>query len=282
MEFCRSIKFRNSGFLVWQYNDIWPCLSWSIVDWYGTPKPSYYFLKRASRPIHISADYESYLWNAGETFKTDIYLLNDTQKPLKGLNYSARLFHCAGGMLAEKTGQAAAGANSSARISGIEYVVPDSMKGKTFFISVELKDSAGYKISDALYPIAVSGTGRLEDYNNIFAELTNIPKAALNVDSPASELMIGKNGTGNINLRISNTADRPVFFVRISSAEESEKLKAIYNDNYISLMPGETKIISVEFMSKDRKELPQQVHFDITGLNCSAQKIMMAVRETGK
>ncbi len=282
MEFCRSNKFRNSGFLVWQYNDIWPCLSWSIVDWYGTPKPSYYFLKRASRPIHISADYERYLWNAGETFKADIYLLNDMENPLKGLTYTAKLIGCEGSVLAEKVGSAAAGANSSVKISAIDYIVPDSMKGKTFFISVELKDAAGGKISDALYPIAVSGTGSLEDYNNIFAELMQTQKVPLHVEAPAPELRIGKNGTGKMNLRISNTANRPAFFVRISSAEESEKLKTLYSDNYISLMPGETKIISVEFITHDGKELPQQVHFDITGLNCSAQKIVMMVRETGK
>ena len=108
MEFCRSNKFRNSGFLVWQYNDIWPCLSWSIVDWYGTPKPSYYFMKRASRPIHISADYERYLWSAGETFKTDIYLLNDTQNPLNRLTFHAKLIRCDGEILSEKSGSAEA------------------------------------------------------------------------------------------------------------------------------------------------------------------------------
>ena len=67
MEYCRSHKFQNSGLLIWQYNDIWPCISWSMVDWYGTPKPSYYYQKRACRPVHISADYERYRWAPGET-----------------------------------------------------------------------------------------------------------------------------------------------------------------------------------------------------------------------
>ncbi len=78
MEYCRENKFENSGLLIWQYDDIWPCVSWSMVDWYGTPKPSYYYMKRASRPIHVGADFERYIWKAGEEFSADIYLLNDT------------------------------------------------------------------------------------------------------------------------------------------------------------------------------------------------------------
>ena len=154
MEFCRSNKFKNSGFLVWQYNDIWPCLSWSIVDWYGTPKPAYYFMKRASRQVHISADFERYLWASGETFKTNIYLLNDTQEPVKGFSYTAKLIDCQGKIITEKSGLAETAENSSAKINGLEFNIPKSFKGKSFFISAELKTPDGIKISDAMYPIA--------------------------------------------------------------------------------------------------------------------------------
>ena len=96
MEFCRSHKFQNSGVLIWQYNDIWPCISWSIVDWYGTPKPSYYFLKRAAEPVHVAADYERYRWKAGETFAADIHLLNDTEDPVADCTYEAKLISVQG------------------------------------------------------------------------------------------------------------------------------------------------------------------------------------------
>ncbi len=102
MEFCRSHKFQNSGVLIWQYNDIWPCISWSIVDWYGTPKPSYYYLKRAAEPVHVSADYERYRWKAGETFGADIHLLNDTEDPVADCTYEAKLLSVEGKTLAEK------------------------------------------------------------------------------------------------------------------------------------------------------------------------------------
>ena len=33
------------GSLVWQWNDCWPAVSWSIIDYYGHRKKAYYTLK---------------------------------------------------------------------------------------------------------------------------------------------------------------------------------------------------------------------------------------------
>lgn len=42
-----------SGALVWQMNDVWPCQSWSIVDYYLRPKLAYYAIKRELKPITV-------------------------------------------------------------------------------------------------------------------------------------------------------------------------------------------------------------------------------------
>jgi beta-mannosidase len=43
----------NSGSMFWMFSDPWPTGSWSVVDWYGLPKASYYAAKRAARPLQI-------------------------------------------------------------------------------------------------------------------------------------------------------------------------------------------------------------------------------------
>jgi len=277
MEFCRSNKFRNSGFLVWQFNDIWPCLSWSIVDWYGTPKPSYYFMKRASRPVHISADYERYLWNTGETLKAGIYLLNDTQNPVKGCSFIAKILNCEGQILAETSGPAATGINSSSKIGGIEYKIPETLKGRTLFVSVELMGESGEKLSDAFYPVAVSENGNLEDYRGIFSEISKMPGLSLKAEPANSEFTVESTGIDNGNIRISNPTKYPAFFIRTRMIEESDKVRVSFDDNYISLLPGETKTVSIKIESRDQKLLPKRFHFEVSGINCSTQKIEMGV-----
>ncbi|TEB27325.1 glycoside hydrolase [Coprinellus micaceus] len=41
------------GILVWQFNDCWPVTSWSLVDYFLRPKPSYYVIARELAPISV-------------------------------------------------------------------------------------------------------------------------------------------------------------------------------------------------------------------------------------
>ncbi|MGC8843683.1 MAG: glycoside hydrolase family 2 TIM barrel-domain containing protein, partial [bacterium] len=54
LDSCLKNIWRNSGCLIWQFNDPWPNISWSMVDWYGNPKPSLYWFKKASSPLYSS------------------------------------------------------------------------------------------------------------------------------------------------------------------------------------------------------------------------------------
>ncbi|MDP9101947.1 MAG: glycoside hydrolase family 2 protein [Actinomycetota bacterium] len=43
-----------NGTLVWQFNDSWPGMSWSVIDYDLVPKAGYYFLQRAYTPLLAS------------------------------------------------------------------------------------------------------------------------------------------------------------------------------------------------------------------------------------
>ncbi|KAJ7068225.1 glycoside hydrolase family 2 protein [Mycena amicta] len=43
----------TAGALVWQINDCWPVTSWSIVDYFLRPKPSYFAIARELRPFTV-------------------------------------------------------------------------------------------------------------------------------------------------------------------------------------------------------------------------------------
>jgi len=60
-----------SGALLWQYNDCWPGISWSIIDHDRVAKPAWYAVRRAYAPIMASfkalADDEVELWVTNDT-----------------------------------------------------------------------------------------------------------------------------------------------------------------------------------------------------------------------
>jgi beta-mannosidase len=47
----RSRMYKTSGCLIWQLNDCWPVISWSLIDYGLNPKAAYYYVKRAYQPI---------------------------------------------------------------------------------------------------------------------------------------------------------------------------------------------------------------------------------------
>ncbi|HTY58900.1 MAG TPA: glycoside hydrolase family 2 protein [Bacteroidota bacterium] len=271
MEFCRSHKFQNSGVLIWQYNDIWPCISWSIVDWYGTPKPSYYYLKRAAEPLHIAADYDRYLWKTGETFAAEIHLLNDTEDPVSDCAYEAKLLSVRGKTLAEKSGTATTASNTSATVGRIEMKIPEEMGGKAFFVSARLKGYQGTTVSGAIYPIAVAQSGSGGTYSGIFDEMGSMPPVPLRVTPAPPEATPGGPAPGSFDLTLANPTENLAFFVRVRLLEESESLRAEYSDNYFSLLPGETTTVHVTIRSTLSGGLPGRLRFEISGWNVPPQ-----------
>ncbi len=54
VEHFRRRKPENSGSLIWQLNDCWPGISWSLIDFCLFPKASYYYARRFFNPILLS------------------------------------------------------------------------------------------------------------------------------------------------------------------------------------------------------------------------------------
>jgi beta-mannosidase len=70
-----------SAALNWVYNEPWyTAANNSILVFPATPKPAYYAIKRALRPVLFSARVPKFKWIEGEKFKAEIWLLNDSNQ----------------------------------------------------------------------------------------------------------------------------------------------------------------------------------------------------------
>jgi beta-mannosidase len=74
IEHYRRRKPHCSGTLIWQLNDCWPVLSWSILDYYGFGKAGYFYTRRAYAPVLASFqprnDGGVELWITNDTLNT--------------------------------------------------------------------------------------------------------------------------------------------------------------------------------------------------------------------
>ena len=72
----RSRMFKTSGCLIWQLNDCWPVISWSLIDYGLNPKAAYYYVKRACQPVIAPL-----IVKEG---KVKAFVINETALPVDG------------------------------------------------------------------------------------------------------------------------------------------------------------------------------------------------------
>lgn len=69
--------------LNWCFNEPWPTFANnSLISWPDLPRPCYSAVKEALRPQLASLRIDRHLWWAGETFRADVWMLNDAPAAL--------------------------------------------------------------------------------------------------------------------------------------------------------------------------------------------------------
>ncbi len=84
IEHYRRRKPNCSGAMFWQFNEPWPAVSWSVIDYYRVPKLAYWKLKDIYNPVLISIVYELRRYEPGEEIPIEVWIVNDMMNPLEG------------------------------------------------------------------------------------------------------------------------------------------------------------------------------------------------------
>ncbi len=105
IEHYRRRKPHCSGTLIWQLNDCWPVLSWSLIDYYGFGKAAYYYARRFYAPLMAS-------FKALEDGTIELWVVNDSLQPLKE-ELQVHLGSFTGDVLWENTLNVSISANAS-------------------------------------------------------------------------------------------------------------------------------------------------------------------------
>ncbi len=155
IECFRRMKYRVSGCMFWQFNEPWPSISWSVVDWFLRPKLAYYAVRDAYAPVLICAEYTKKSWKKGETFKCKAWVVNDLHRALGKCSAEFKIIDNEGQTLAETVMDADVQDDSALSLGKIESKVPEDLVG-SFTLEAKLTDSDGKVISQNRYVFDVA------------------------------------------------------------------------------------------------------------------------------
>lgn len=213
------------GLLGWMSMPAWPSLIWQTFDYYYDPTASFFGIKNACEPTHI-------LWDCN----TDkIKVTNNTTTDYNDLKAEAWVYNMDG---TEKSYQTESIDVDAIGISDcFTLSFPDNLSD-VHFIKLKLTDDNGDVISDNFY---WRGNKWLD-----YTDLNNMDP--VNLEPNVTESIDGSTCT--LTATIDNNTDKVALMARLKVVtDESEErvLPIYYEDNYFSLLPGETKVVDITF-----------------------------------
>ena len=226
-------KYRM-GVLLWMSHPCWPSFVWQTYDYYLEPTSAYFGCKKGSEPLHIQ-------WNS---LTEDIEVVNYSVPAVSGLLAQVEVLNMDGKSLMQKSFPVDSPQDSTKVLTRMEY--PAGLTD-VHFIRLTLT-RAGDPISTNFYMRGL----QQGDYRAV----RTLPKTTVkNVTSSEQQ---GKRWT--LTTTLSNTSPTPALMLRLKVVRETTRdrvLPVIYEDNYIALMPGETRTIHTQVEHADvRGEKP--------------------------
>ncbi|MHC4122779.1 MAG: beta-mannosidase [Planctomycetota bacterium] len=221
VEHLRANKNKNNGVLFWQFNDCCPAISWSAIDYAGTPKAIYYYAKRFFSK-HLIALISKINTEAStqlsQTRPTGIIVINDSASALTA-TLNCKLITLSGSILDK-----------------LEFPILVA----PFGTSVPLKLPKAMACppeptNSALYLTLQSNNMQISE--NLFFYL---PDKFIDWPIPQITKKISKIDENKWKLNLKSNA--VTTDVHISSA-----VPAVFSDNFINLIPPQYREIIVDF-----------------------------------
>jgi exo-1,4-beta-D-glucosaminidase len=240
-------KHNTTGIIQWMYNSAWPEMYWQLFDYYLMPNGAFYGTQTGSQPLNI-------VYNYGDK---DIYVVNDTLQAFDELRAEVRVLNIDARVVFSKDIPVDTEENNSVKILDIP---PIDGLSTTYFIDLKLKDSQENILGRNFYWLSTKEDVLDEEKtlwfvtpNKAFADLSglkDLPEAQITADYQFVDL--GEEQEIQVNLE--NLSDSIAFFIELNvygSTSGQSVLPIFWDDNYVSLLPGETREIRARFSKED-------------------------------
>jgi len=257
-------KYVSTGVIQWMLNNAWPSMIWHLYDYYLRPGGGYFGAKKATEALHPLYGYDDH----------SIWVVSSQYQDAKDLKLSVKMLNLD---MTEKFSQEIvldAPADSTNKI----LALPEAQDlSPTYFLLLRLQDSTGRLVGSNFYWLSskqetldwsksnwyLTPTLSYADYT----ALSQLLKVKLKVTSRTERQ--GKSAITHVLLE--NPTKSLAFFVRLKLAKGAggpEVLPVMWEDNYISLLPGEKREVSAIYRASDLGTAKPAV--EVSGLNLAS------------
>ena len=218
---------KNSGRLLWMTHPAWPSNAWQIYSWDYDTHAAYYGAKKAAEPLHVQLNLPG----------NELVVLNTTQADARGLTATVRVVGLDNRELFTRSDRVDALSN---RATALAAVPLDRLFAEhpMVLVSLKLTDAAGKPVSDNFY-------WRGKD-SAAYRALDTLAPATLTAQM-ASPVVDGVDRMVVATLK--NDGPVPALNAKLTLVDAAGKriLPAYYSDNYVALLPGESKTLTVRY-----------------------------------
>ena len=240
-------KYQSTGVVQWMLNNAWPSMIWHLYDYYLRPGGGYFGAKRAMETLHPVYGYDDH----------SIWLVSSQYEDAKGLKLTTKIYNLDMTEKFTHEDSVDAGADSTAKV----FTLPDvSGLSATYFLQLRLEDSTGKLVGSNFYWLStkpetidwakstwwMTPTSSYADFSSI----AQLPKVKLRVIDHTER----KGEEAVTHVTIENPSKSLAFFVRLKvdkGTKGEEILPVVWQDNYISLLPGEKREITASYHASD-------------------------------
>jgi len=216
---------------------------WHLYDYYLLPGGGYFGAKKAMQPLDPVYGYDDH----------SVWLVSSQYVDAKGLKVAARVFNLDATEKFSKEVTLDAGADSTAKV--LEIPAIDGLSA-AYFLDLRVTDSGGKLVGSNFYWLStkpetidwekslwyVTPTQSYADYTS----LAQLPKVKLKVFSHTER----KGDSSVTRIAIENPSKSLAFFVRlkVNKGKGGEEIvPVVWQDNYVSLLPGEKREITATY-----------------------------------
>jgi hypothetical protein len=213
-----------TGILIWKTQNPWTSLRGQMYDWYLDVNASLYGTRKGCEPLHPQYNPVS----------KQVELIN-TALGNHNVQVNAQLYTLNGEVIWEKEEGSQAAPNSVTRL----FTIPEPKEvAGVYFLKLTLSEN-GKQVTDNIYWL----TTRPKDYTT----LSGLPRS-----TPAMKASV-KQEKGVYSATVRLQAKKAVSFfnrIKVLDRQTGKRILPVhYTDNYITLMPGDTREVGIEFTS---------------------------------